>query len=340
MNEKEKYLFLLNSIKEILEKRTQTHIKKVNEEMGLLLKKVEILYEQVETGDVPIYDMKPENYYNKEAIDKLLDIINSSINTLTTNKADKTYVDTKVSSVYKFMGNVSTYNDLPNTGNEIGHVYNVINGDTEENNGMNYAWNGTGWDSLGPLLNFSSYYKIDEINEILKSYFTIANQTSYASEVESKISSKVDKVEGKSLISDSEIARLLTLANYDDTYVRTKVNDMLLNKVDKVEGKSLISDSEITRLLTLANYDDTEVRTLIANLDSNKVDKVDGKELSTNDYTNEEVTKVSKITIDGDGTQYLANNGEYKKPYESMNQTEYEAIESPDPGTIYFVSDF
>ena len=300
MNEKEKYLFLLNSIKEILEKRTQTHIKKVNEEMGLLLKKVEILYEQVETGDVPIYDMKPENYYNKEAIDKLLDIINSSINTLTTNKADKTYVDTKVSSVYKFMGNVSTYNDLPNTGNEIGHVYNVINGDTEENNGMNYAWNGTGWDSLGPLLNFSSYYKIDEINEILKSYFTIANQTSYASEVESKISSKVDKVEGKSLISDSEIARLLTLANYDDT----------------------------------------EVRTLIANLDSNKVDKVDGKELSTNDYTNEEVTKVSKITIDGDGTQYLANNGEYKKPYESMNQTEYEAIESPDPGTIYFVSDF
>ena len=38
----------------------------------------------------------------------------------------------------------------------------------------------------------------------------------------------------------------------------------LNGKVDKVEGKSLISDSEITRLATLTNYDDTEVKNLIA----------------------------------------------------------------------------
>ena len=47
------------------------------------------------------------------------------------------------------------------------------------------------------------------------------------------------------------------LANKADT-------SSLNGKVDKVEGKSLISDSEITRLATLTNYDDTEVKNLIA----------------------------------------------------------------------------
>ena len=35
-------------------------------------------------------------------------------------------------------------------------------------------------------------------------------------------------------------------------------------KVDKVEGKSLVDDSEIARLATLTNYDDTEVKNQIA----------------------------------------------------------------------------
>lgn len=47
------------------------------------------------------------------------------------------------------------------------------------------------------------------------------------------------------------------LANKADT-------SSLDGKVDKVEGKSLIDDSEIARLATLTNYDDTEVKNLIA----------------------------------------------------------------------------
>lgn len=39
---------------------------------------------------------------------------------------------------------------------------------------------------------------------------------------------------------------------------------LLNGKVDKVEGKSLISDSEISRLATVVNYNDTELRTEIA----------------------------------------------------------------------------
>ncbi len=46
---------------------------------------------------------------------------------------------------------------------------------------------------------------------------------------------------------------------------------------------------------------------------SNKVDKVEGKGLSSNDYTTDEKTKVSKIVTNGNGTTFLASDGAYKK---------------------------
>ena len=55
----------------------------------------------------------------------------------------------------------------------------------------------------------------------------------------------------------SNLATKAELATKADT-------SSLNGKVDKVEGKSLISDSEIARLATLTNYDDTEVKNLIA----------------------------------------------------------------------------
>ena len=41
--------------------------------------------------------------------------------------------------------------------------------------------------------------------------------------------------------------------------------DELNNKVDKVSGKSLIADSEITRLASVTNYNDTEIRNVLNN---------------------------------------------------------------------------
>ncbi|MBB2148783.1 hypothetical protein [Pedobacter gandavensis] len=58
------------------------------------------------------------------------------------------------------------------------------------------------------------------------------------------LSGKVDKVVGKSLISDTEITRLAGVANVD-----------ISGKVDKVPGKSLVPDTEIVRLAGLANQD-------------------------------------------------------------------------------------
>ena len=49
-----------------------------------------------------------------------------------------------------------------------------------------------------------------------------------------------------------------------DLLDRAEMLSLIQNKVDKVTGKSLISDTEITRLGTLSNYNDTELRSLIA----------------------------------------------------------------------------
>lgn len=51
-----------------------------------------------------------------------------------------------------------------------------------------------------------------------------------------------------------------------DSINNLATKEELANKVDKVEGKSLIADSEITRLANVDNYDDYEIRCLIANI--------------------------------------------------------------------------
>ena len=117
------------------------------------------------------------------------------------------------------------------------------------------------------------------------------------SELTTEINKKVDKVEGKDLIATSEIERLATLANYDDTQVKADIakkadaeamTTELGKKVDKVEGYSLVSDTEIERLAGVNNYDDTAVKadidkkadseTMTTEL-GKKVDKVEGYSL-------------------------------------------------------------
>lgn len=59
---------------------------------------------------------------------------------------------TDITSVYKFKGNVATYDDLPSAGTEgleVGDVYNV------EATGMNWGWTGTVWDALGEIFEIS-----------------------------------------------------------------------------------------------------------------------------------------------------------------------------------------
>lgn len=113
---------------------------------------------------------------------------------------------------------------------------------------------------------------IESNNAALDGVKATADAAAVKTEVETALAGKVDKVEGKSLISDAEITRLAGVTNYDDTQVKADIakkadaetmTTELGKKVDKVDGFSLVSDTEIARLADVDNYDDEEVRGLI-----------------------------------------------------------------------------
>ena len=77
-------------------------------------------------------------------------------NYVTTTTAESTYAKkSDITNMYKFKGSVSTVSALPSTGNTTGDVYNV------EATGMNYAWDGTQWDSLGEIFSITSISNAD-----------------------------------------------------------------------------------------------------------------------------------------------------------------------------------
>ena len=83
-----------------------------------------------------------------------------------TDAYTKTEIDNKVASVYKYKGSVATYAALPSTGQVVGDVYNV------EENGANYAWDGSTWDKLGETIDLSPYLLK---TEAASTYATITN---------------------------------------------------------------------------------------------------------------------------------------------------------------------
>ena len=70
----------------------------------------------------------------------------------------KSYIDSKVSSVYVYKGSVTNYSDLASiTTKEAGDVYNVVNANGSTPGGTNYAWTGSDWDALGGTIDLSNY---------------------------------------------------------------------------------------------------------------------------------------------------------------------------------------
>ena len=142
-----------------------------------------------------------------------------------------------------------------------------------------------------------------------------AEAAAVKTEVESALAGKVDKVEGKSLIADSEIARLATLANYDDTQVKADIakkadaeamTTELGKKVDKVTGYSLVSDTEIARLAEVDNYDDAEVRGLIGD-NADAIAEIAGDYVKAADIADFE-TKANVKKVADDLAAYVESN--------------------------------
>ena len=164
------------------------------------------------------------------------------------------------------------------------------------------------------------------------------------------LNSKVDKVTGKSLVSDTEIARLANVDNYDDSEIRglipTKVSD-------------LTNDRNYLTSIPSEYITETELNTSL----SNKVDKEVGKGLSTNDLTNELVTKIdnaatqayvtnaiAEAQLGGDevdlsdyATKTYADNAVSTAldghTFKFLTQAEYDDLEIKDPLVEYHITD-
>ena len=137
------------------------------------------------------------------------------------------------------------------------------------------------------------------------------------SEVDTKDSTKVDKVSGKGLSTNdfttAEKSKLASLSNYDDTELRNLIG----NTYTKSEVDAKIDEAVAGGDVDLSNYytkSETDSKV------SNKVDKVTGKGLSTNDYTTAEKTKLAGLTnYDDSGIRTLITN--------IQNQVEYTLVE-------------
>ena len=80
------------------------------------------------------------------------------------------------------------------------------------------------------------------------------------------------------------------------------------NKVDKVEGKSLISDEEIARLATVTNYDDTAINEQIATLNSSKLDVETYNSDKANFATKTELNEKQNVLISGQNIKTINGN--------------------------------
>jgi hypothetical protein len=142
-------------------------------------------------------------------------------------------------------------------------------------------------------------------------------------EVDAKIDTKVDKVEGKQLSTEDytteEKTKLAGLENYDDTIVKAdiasntaaieaeverataaeKVNADAISALDTAyKAADVTLDTKIDAEVTRATNAESELNTKI----DTKVDKVDGKQLSTEDYTTVEKEKLASLSNYDDTT--------------------------------------
>ena len=68
--------------------------------------------------------------------------------------------DLGLASAYKYKGSVAKYENLPTSDQEIGDVWNI------EDTGMNYAWTGSVWDSLGCTVDLTGYVTLNTAQSI------------------------------------------------------------------------------------------------------------------------------------------------------------------------------
>ena len=133
-------------------------------------------------------------------------------------KALKTLIDdlkASVAAALDYKGTKDTYDALPSEGNKKGDVWNVVAAHEDTPAGTNYAWDGAKWDPLGGTVDLSGYYTKTQVDDAISAAKTELKAADTALEgqistVTNQLNNKVDKVEGSSLISDTDLNQIRT----------------------------------------------------------------------------------------------------------------------------------
>ena len=245
------------------------------------------------------------------------------------NIATTEYVDGKIGEVIQF--SFLIVDELPKVG-ETNHIYLVLNKTGKTGNVyLEYLW----------IESTQSYELIGSTEVDLSGYYT-------KEQTDNLLTQKVDKVDGKSLVLDTEIERLGTLKNYDDTDIKQSVSD-LSTKVDTKQDKLTagagikIENNVISNTQTSAEWGniqgDITAQEDLQNTLNTKVDKVEGKSLILNteierlkDVHNYDDTKVKKdITdlstkVDTKQDKLTAGTGLEILPDGTINNTKTSAV--------------
>ena len=145
--------------------------------------------------------------------------------------ATTSYVDNKVASVMKYAGSVKTVGDLPDSDLTIGDVYNV------EEDGSNYAWDGSQWDKLGGTIDLSSYATVESVQTGLESKADVVHMHNIAD-----INGLQDTLNGKQPVGDYALNSALEPLATKEAVAGLKVVD--LGTFDKIEGASYAAGAD------------------------------------------------------------------------------------------------
>ena len=149
------------------------------------------------------------------------------------NAADvytKEEIDTKISTVYKYCGSVATVEELPAENQSIGDVYNV------EADGINYAWDGTKWDSLAGVVDLSGYTTKEEfeaLDNIAVKYSLYDNRKFIQL-------ANHDSISG--IMTNGDAGNLIMMSKWDKVDIGTSKVPCNLNAID---GVVTINDDKV-----------------------------------------------------------------------------------------------
>ena len=112
-------------------------------------------------------------------------------------------------------------------------------------------------------------------------------------------------IEIQTSTGETDLSDYYTKEETDSTFATIS---QMENKVDKEEGKSLISDEEIARLSTVTNYDDTAINEQIATLNSSKLDVSAYTTDKANFATIEQLNEKQNALISGENIKTINGN--------------------------------